>query len=694
MILYDKSVFDTSVVGGKGRGLNRLVSYGYNVPDFFVISAGTQLDDTHFAAVLDAYAAKLHCEKFAVRSSNVGEDGLETSFAGQFTTELNVKRSDLYGAVCKVAASSVNMQTAAYSRHFATTTSEMAIVVQAQVDAEYSGVMFTTSPFDRNCVLIEQVSGTGEQLVSGNVTPTRMELAKRADGPSGLINELICAANRLEEKEGYPLDMEWAYKNGKLYLLQMRPLTALDDVLPDIPKSDWNLYVYRNFCLFSQSVQRRASESELQSSLFGFSMPITEGLLVNGREFYTPRNDMICNDRWKLLDNGSFFEDFIHKLNLSVNKTKRWTRRLLCADFSNVDDEALWVVYKRNITAYVESYVPLMMRPDDYLQGELQRILGENAASIAIANVTALARSTYYASEQVDFLQAVLNDTAEQYLEKYEWINNPLGKKLIPLTHSDFLSRVQHLTKAQATLRLRKIKAQRSLNRRNAKAFLNTINDNDTKRLIELIVTFVGMRTYTAEHSDRFFYYIRSKILSEIAKRLNLTQEKLTLMTLDEVMALKHCSVTSVELAKRSRGCMTVFSEGLHTTYYGGRTYKVLAELLPAPSDNEQLVRGKIACPGEVTARVKVINSFEETNKLNEGEIIVTSMTTPELTLALEKASGIITDEGGITCHAAIIAREYGVPCLVGTRNATSLLCDGMLVQLDCIHGSFKILED
>ena len=60
----------------------------------------------------------------------------------------------------------------------------------------------------------------------------------------------------------------------------------------------------------------------------------------------------------------------------------------------------------------------------------------------------------------------------------------------------------------------------------------------------------------------------------------------------------------------------------------------------------------------------------------------------------MERASGIITDEGGITCHAAIIACEYAVPCLVGTGIATALLQDGMLVELDCIHGICTIVNE
>jgi pyruvate,water dikinase len=97
---------------------------------------------------------------------------------------------------------------------------------------------------------------------------------------------------------------------------------------------------------------------------------------------------------------------------------------------------------------------------------------------------------------------------------------------------------------------------------------------------------------------------------------------------------------------------------------------------------------------GEASGRVKIVNSFLQAQDVEKGDIIVTTMTTPEITIALDKAAGIITDEGGVTCHAAIIAREYAIPCLVGTQNATKLLKDGMFVKIDCINGSVEIVNE
>ena len=102
-----------------------------------------------------------------------------------------------------------------------------------------------------------------------------------------------------------------------------------------------------------------------------------------------------------------------------------------------------------------------------------------------------------------------------------------------------------------------------------------------------------------------------------------------------------------------------------------------------ADIDGEVIVKGLGASPGIGSGPVKIILDIDELHKINEGDIMVTSMTTPDMVPAMRKSSGIITDEGGVTCHASIISRELGIPCVVGTGNATSTLKDNQGVTLD-----------
>ncbi|MBZ9571221.1 phosphoenolpyruvate synthase [Methanobrevibacter sp. TMH8] len=113
----------------------------------------------------------------------------------------------------------------------------------------------------------------------------------------------------------------------------------------------------------------------------------------------------------------------------------------------------------------------------------------------------------------------------------------------------------------------------------------------------------------------------------------------------------------------------------------------------------EVIVRGLGASPGMASGSVKIIRKIDELDKIQDGDIMVTTMTTPDMVPAMKRSSGIITDEGGITCHAAIISRELGIPCVVGTGNATEVLKENSKVTIDgkkglVFEGEFKITKE
>lgn len=99
------------------------------------------------------------------------------------------------------------------------------------------------------------------------------------------------------------------------------------------------------------------------------------------------------------------------------------------------------------------------------------------------------------------------------------------------------------------------------------------------------------------------------------------------------------------------------------------------------------LLRGETAAAGIYRGQVRVVHDPGELNKVQKGDILVTAMTTPDMVPAMERAGAIITDEGGLTCHAAIVSREMGTPCLVGTEHATEVLHDGQLITVHASKG-------
>lgn len=690
MIIFEKDRdYDKRSVGGKGYGLFRLARYGLRVPDFFVIEVGTDLKSEDFLRELDAAVNRLGGDLFAVRSSGTSEDGEEISFAGQYLTQLNVRKDDVLQAVYNVCASVNDQNARAYAKKFSLSC-EMAIVVQKQIESREAGVLFSTSPQDSNEILIERVSGCGESLVSGKVIPQTLRYSK-TDIAEGYLGELLNAARTLEEGEGGAVDVEWAY-DGKLHFLQLRRQTVSFDVIPPIPERNWRQTTSHDFTIWNHSVQARASMRDIQEEMFGFSLPISESLLVCGREFYSDENDAAADEVWKEHDKGNFFSAFLSKIKTVEERTMRRTSVMRRKTYSQYSNRALLSAYERETQAYTESYVPMMMRPDEYLYGQLKALAGDHAEEWVNA-LKALLPPTFYGCERVSFLRAVLSGGMRRYISQYEWKNNPLGKTLMPVTEQEFLKRAEGMSSDQAKLQLQLLQKRKRAQAAVSRKLLASVR-GEKRRLIELLYWFTYYRTRTAELSDRYFYYIRKNLLSEIARRFGLTDETLLLYRTDEVVSLfEGKRLSEGELKKRKCGEAIFFFNGGYETYFGTTAYRLLKELTPVQEPNGTLV-GDIACAGEARGTVRVINDFTDTEKMEAGCILVTAMTTPDLVLALDKAVGIITDEGGITCHAAIIAREYGIPCLVGTRVATQLLRDGMTVELDCINGCVRISEE
>ncbi len=103
--------------------------------------------------------------------------------------------------------------------------------------------------------------------------------------------------------------------------------------------------------------------------------------------------------------------------------------------------------------------------------------------------------------------------------------------------------------------------------------------------------------------------------------------------------------------------------------------------------------KGHIACKGVVKGRARLILKREQVPFLQEGEILISTMTVPDYVPAMKRAAAFVTDEGGITCHAAIIAREMKKPCIIGTKIATTLLKDGDIIEVDAEAGIIRILN-
>lgn len=101
----------------------------------------------------------------------------------------------------------------------------------------------------------------------------------------------------------------------------------------------------------------------------------------------------------------------------------------------------------------------------------------------------------------------------------------------------------------------------------------------------------------------------------------------------------------------------------------------------------EPILTGLAASPGIASGKIKIIKNLKDLNKIIPGDILVTSMTNPDMVVTMQKSAAIITDEGGLTAHAAIVSREMGIPCIVGTQEATTRLKEGEIITVNGFTG-------
>ncbi len=145
------------------------------------------------------------------------------------------------------------------------------------------------------------------------------------------------------------------------------------------------------------------------------------------------------------------------------------------------------------------------------------------------------------------------------------------------------------------------------------------------------------------------------------------------------------------ELKKRDAGYFVVDSDffvGLSKTDFEKRFGIELEKIVVSNEFSE--IKGNVACQGQAVGRVRRIMGHKEIGLMQSGEVLVSPMTMPDFLPAMKKAIAIVTDEGGLMSHAAIVARELGIPCIVGTRLATKAFKDGDLIEVDATNGVVK----
>lgn len=225
--------------GGKADSLNRLISEKLPVPEGYAIAAEAFENNelcSRAAEELSELMGRLSDKNtYAVRSSAIGEDGSEASFAGAYETVTNVQKKDIPDAVKRVAASAKSDRVSVYADNRSQSAGRIAVVIQRFISPEYAGVLFTADPIsaDRSVMTGSFVRGEGEKLVSGIGSDGEFTVNVMKNEYIGApemkfyAKELVKLAKKIDSIYGCPQDIEWAIFRKKPCILQARPITTL-----------------------------------------------------------------------------------------------------------------------------------------------------------------------------------------------------------------------------------------------------------------------------------------------------------------------------------------------------------------------------------------------------------------------------------------------------------------------------------
>src|SRR6478736_822412 len=227
------------LVGGKAFNLSRMLQNGFPVPPGFVITNhafgafpnNSEGIKSALKIEFAKHAGNSPDRKFMVRSSAVGEDSDEHSFAGQLESFISEGNAEaLLENVLKCWRSYENENVRVYQQQTGRKLNGMGVVVQELVDPDFAGVLFTDSILKGGHMLAEYVQGHGEKLVSGKVNPQRFHLCRRSGTADSelpfSVTDAHLQALKLEKLFGGPQDIEWVIRDGRFYLVQSRPVTA------------------------------------------------------------------------------------------------------------------------------------------------------------------------------------------------------------------------------------------------------------------------------------------------------------------------------------------------------------------------------------------------------------------------------------------------------------------------------------
>jgi len=702
---------DRNRVGGKGYALSLLVKNGFKIPrticitsdlyQEFVLRTGlrerillelhrkdfkemrweeiwdcaTRIRNMFLSKPFpDDFAKEIHTaigdrfrdKSVAVRSSAPEEDDARSSFAGLHESYINVSGvASILKHIRLVWASLWSDAALLYRQEIGLDVekSSMAVVVQETVAGDRSGVVFTKNPNDESQGIIESVYGLNQGLVDGTVEPDRW-LVDRArntivthtaperkhwivPGPNGVhlaklpeekaalpplnkedLDDVFKTARQAEDSFKAPQDVEWTYDRDSLVLLQSRPITTLRSDKPE-DRRGWYLSLHRSF-----------------ENLKNLRLKIEDELIPG---MIAAAESLSAIDPSGLSD-----QDLAAEIKKRWETNHKWVN-IYWADF---------IPYAHGVRMFGQVYNDAVQPDDPYefidlLTNTEMASIARNNMMMALADIIRSDQRLAQKLRQGDDsdLDAEFRLKIDEFIEKFGDLSCSVtgGKNCVlgtgPL-YRLLLEMAQHPISAADDRKADRIKNLRQ-------NYLNSFDSNEQERAEELLE--LARSSYRLRDDDNIYL---GRIEAQLLAAVQEAKRRLE----------AHSGHPASEILKQV----------LEDVDFGTEPAKS-DTALDAVGDRlkaRQLV-GQPAGPGIARGRARVIRQHSDLADFKHGELLVCDAVDPNITFVVPLAAAVVERRGGMLIHGAIIAREYGLPCITGIPDATTLIETGDAITVD-----------
>ena len=629
---------------------------------FLTVNIPAELTQT----IRDHVQAQFQDQAVAIRSSAPDEDSRQSSFAGLHESFINVRGADEILKYLRLVWASLWSDAALLYRQeigLDVEKSAMAVVIQETIAGERSGVVFTRNPNDESQAILESVYGLNQGLVDGTIEPDRWIIDRSSrkivshtaplrkewikPSPNGIrqvklppekadrpplqpdeIKSVYDTACQAENYFGNPQDVEWTYRGESLVLLQSRPITTLSSDQPGDQRG-WYLSLHRSFDNLKDL--RQKIETELIPEMIAVAKNLGDMDLT---AFTDPDLVREIKRRWEI--------------------NHEWVN-IYWADF---------IPYAHGVRLFGQVYNDVVRPEDPYEFMDLLTHTG--MASIQrnnmLMDLAQMVRKDPILSQQVQQgdstnLNADFADRINEFVEKFGDLSCAVtgGTECVLGTGPLFTLILEMAAHPPQAVDHAKADRSNQLLQNYLDGF-DTDQQNWAQELLDL-----ARNSYQLRDDDNIYLgRIEAQLLAAVQEakhRLKISTDRKALESLQQ--ALTDVDMVS-EHAKPSAQAPV-------------KGDKIKARQLT----------GQPAGPGIAKGKARVIHRHEDLAAFKHGEVLVCDAVDPNITFVVPLATAVVERRGGMLIHGAIIAREYGLPCITGVPDAINLIRTGDTITVD-----------